>query len=103
MIQQADDIIVATAIHSHPELMFNGNVMTVNELRVEQVLKGQTAPGDSIELYELGGFMPRLGIGMNVPGMPRDNGGRPYLVFTTPLPDGHGATLGLARRSHRVR
>jgi hypothetical protein len=77
LIKRAEAIVIATAVESHPELRDGQRIVTVATLRVERVLKGSI--GESVQLVELGGS-----VGNRVtfiPGAPRYEDGKRYLVF----------------------
>jgi len=96
MIQQADEIVIATAVRSHAELLYDGDINTIVELQVEQVLKGGSREGDTLRLYEPDGFIEELGIGTNIPGVPRYDDGQRYLVFAGYRNNGRLVTWGFS-------
>jgi hypothetical protein len=71
MVVRADDIVIATALSAAPS-----RTRTTYGLRIEQVLKGDRAIGQTLELTELGGYA------LLVPGAPRYEPGARYLIFT---------------------
>ena len=81
MIQQADDVVVATALHSHAEISEAGGIVTIAELRIDQVLKGRHNTGDTLRLTTIGGRVADT-ITL-IPGAPAYVDGRRYLVFTS--------------------
>jgi hypothetical protein len=77
LVKRAEAIVIATAVESHAEIRDDQRIVTVATLRVERVLKGSV--GESVQLVELGGS-----VGNRVtfiPGSPRYEGGKRYLVF----------------------
>jgi hypothetical protein len=96
MIQTADDILIASAVGSRAQMSADGGINTIVELRVEQVIKGRFAEGDTMRLSEYGGFVKELGVGMNIPGVPQYTEGERYLIFTTTRSDGALATWNLS-------
>lgn len=82
LIARADDIVVVTAVGVAPS-----RTRTIYTLRIEEVLKGDRAKGQQLELTELGGH------GLLVPGAPRYRPGSRYLVFTQ-LDSTFGMSLG---------
>jgi len=77
LVKRAEAIVIATAVESHAEIRDDQRIVTVATLRVERVLKGSV--GESVQLVELGGS-----VGNRVtfiPGSPRYEDGKRYLVF----------------------
>ncbi len=77
LIKRAEAIVIATAVESHPELRDGQRIVTVATLRVERVLKGSI--GESVQLVELGGSVGNRAT--FIPGAPRYEDGKRYLVF----------------------
>jgi len=98
MIQDSEDIVIVTALHSHAELTNMGGVETLTEFRIEQTLKGFMKQGEELHLSTLGGNLPAMHIGLAINGMPRYRDGERYLLFTYMTSDGTlrswGAGLG---------
>jgi hypothetical protein len=93
MIQQSDDIVVATGVTSHVERNEQGGIVTRSTLRIEAVLKGQRAIGDFLVLTERGG---KLGDAVQfIPGTPEYRSGERYLVFTDANAGGDPVTFGM--------
>jgi len=77
LVKRAEAIVIATAVESHSELRDDQRIVTVATLRVERVLKGSV--GESVQLVELGGSVGnRVTL---IPGSPRYEDGKRYLVF----------------------
>src|SRR3954447_3472040 len=90
LVKRAEAIVIATAVESHSELRDGGRIVTVATLRVERLLKG--SPADSVQLVELGGAVGnRVTF---VPGAPRYEDGKRYLVFLRTNNDGEWMTYG---------
>ena len=79
LIGDAEAIFSAQAVASHAELTSDGRVVTIAELMVDDVLKGPIEPGTTIRLTEAGGIVGNYGV--FIPGAPRYEPGRRYLVF----------------------
>ena len=93
MIQQSDDVVIATGVTSVVERTARGGIVTRSTLRIERVLKGHRAAGDHLVLTERGGI---LGDSVQlIPGTPRYQSGQRYLVFTETNADGEPVTFGL--------
>jgi hypothetical protein len=93
MIQQSDDIVVATGVTSLVEQTADGAIVTRFTLRIEDVLKGARAIGEQLVLTERGG---RVGDRITyIPGTPRYAPGERYLVFTETNRDGDPVTFGM--------
>lgn len=93
MIQQSDDIVVATGVTSLVERNAAGAIVTRYTLRIEDVLKGSRSAGDHLVLTERGG---RLGERVTfIPGTPRYEPGQRYLVFTEANRNGEPVTCGM--------
>lgn len=93
MIQQSDDIVIATAVTSHVEETARGGIVTRYVLRIEEVLKGKRPAGGYLTLTEIGGILGDHGTMMS--GMPVYEPGRRYLVFTETNREGEPITFGL--------
>jgi len=90
LAKRADAIVIATAGESHAELTARGGIVTVAQLSVETVLKGSVdAP---IRLVEPGGVLSENAT--VVPGSPRYEEGKRYLVFLHINGDGEWETWG---------
>jgi len=90
LVKRAEAIVIATAVESHSELRDGGRVVTVATLRVERLLKGSVS--ESVQLVELGGA---VGNRMTfVPGAPRYDDGKRYLVFLHTNNVGEWMTFG---------
>ncbi len=92
LVKRAEAIVVATALDSHSELRDGGRLVTVATLQVERVLKG--AVGEKVELVELGGAIGNR-VTM-IPGSPRYEDGKRYLVFLRTNSRGEWMTYGFA-------
>jgi hypothetical protein len=93
MIQQSDDIVVATGVTSLVQRTDRGGIVTHVTLRIEEVLKGDRAVGDHLVLTERGGV---IGDSIQyVPGTPEYQSGERYLVFTESNRDGEPVTFGM--------
>ena len=93
MIQQSDDIVIATGVTSVVERNGQGGIVTRSILRIEDVLKGPRAAGSHLVLTERGGV---LGDSVqHIPGTPEYRSGRRYLVFTETNRDGEPVTFGM--------
>src|SRR4051812_29679495 len=93
LVKRAEAIVIATAMESHSELRDGGRIVTVATLRLENVLKG-TVEGDIVQLAELGGFVG--GRVTFIPGSPRYEPGKRYLVFLRTNNFGEWMTYGFA-------
>jgi hypothetical protein len=93
LVKRAEAIIVATAIESHPELRDGGRIVTVATLTVEHVFKG-SIDGETVQLAELGGSIG--GRTTLIPGSPRYESGKRYLVFLRTNNFGEWMTYGFA-------
>jgi hypothetical protein len=90
LVKRAEAIVIATAVESHSELRDGGRLVTVATLRVERVLKGSMS--ESVQLVELGGVVgDRVTF---VPGSPRYEDGKRYLVFLHTNKLGEWMTFG---------
>jgi len=90
LVKRAEAIVVATAVESHSEMRDGGRIVTVATLRIERLLKGSV--GESVQLVELGGA---VGNRMTfVPGAPRYEDGKRYLVFLHTNKAGEWMTFG---------
>ncbi len=89
LVRRADAIIIGTAVESHSELTDIGGVVTVAEMQIEGVLKG-TISDDSVRLVEPGGMMSERA--MLIPGSPRYESGKRYLIFLRMLANGDWTT-----------
>jgi len=94
MIQLSDDIVVATGVTSLVERNAHGGIVTRYTLRVEDVLKGDRAPGDHLILTERGGVID--GEIRYIFGTPTYEAGERYLVFTETNADAEPVTFGMA-------
>lgn len=90
LARRAEAIVIATAGESHAELTSRGGIVTVAQMEVESVLKG--AVGKSIQLVEPGGILSERAT--IIPGSPRYEAGKRYLVFLRKTNDGEWATYG---------
>jgi len=79
LIGDAEAIFSAQAVSSHAELTSDGRVVTIAELTVDDVMKGPIEPGTTLRLTEAGGIVGNYGV--FIPGAPRYEPGRRYLVF----------------------
>lgn len=86
MIQKSDAIVIATAVSSYED-----DRNTHHTLRVEETLKGDTLPGETLVLTEMGGRRRMIA------GAPRYEPGQRYLVFTS-----GEATFGMALGRFRI-
>ena len=94
MIQQADDIVVATAVSATPMRDARGSIVTRNTLVVEETLKGDLGRGAKLVLTEAGGVVD--GKARIIGGTPRYVAGVRYLVFTSTDRDLEPTTFGMA-------
>lgn len=94
LIQSAEHIVIATAISSHAEVNGMGGAHTVTDLRIEQVLKGDRANGDTLRLYTMGGVVGN--VHQLIFGAPVYRDGQRYLVLAETNSRGELTTLGLA-------
>lgn len=94
MIQQADDIVVATAVSATPMRDARGSIVTRSTLVVEETLKGDLARGAELVLTEAGGVVD--GKARIIGGTPRYVAGVRYLVFTSTDRDLEPTTFGMA-------
>ena len=93
LVKRAEAIVIATAVESHPELRDGDRLVTVATLQVEQVLKGSIG-GETVQLVELGGAVGnRVTL---IPGSPRYDDGKRYLVFLRTNNLGEWVTYGFA-------
>jgi hypothetical protein len=79
LVRRADAIIVATGVASHSQFDANGAIVTIATLRIDDVLKGGFGRRTEIDLVEMGGFVGKTG--RMIPGSPRYEDGKQYLVF----------------------
>lgn len=94
LVEQADDIVVATGVTSLVETNARGAIVTRYVLRIEEVLKGKRNAGGHLVLTERGG---RLGNRAKlIPGTPEYHPGERYLVFTGTNADLEPVTSGMA-------
>jgi hypothetical protein len=90
LVKRAEAIVIGTAVESHSELRDGGRIVTVATLHVDRVLKG--SPGESIQLVELGGSVGnRITF---VPGAPRYEDAKRYLIFLRTNNAGEWMTFG---------
>jgi hypothetical protein len=93
LVKRAEAIVIATAVESHSEMRDGGRIVTVATLHIETVVKG-TVDGDTVELAELGGSVE--GRVTFIPGAPRYESGKRYLVFLRTNNFGEWMTYGFA-------
>jgi hypothetical protein len=93
LVKRAEAIVIATAVESHSELRDGGRIVTVATMQVERVMKGNVG-GDTVQLAELGGAVE--GRVTFVPGSPRYETGKRYLVFLRTNNFGEWMTYGFA-------
>ncbi|MDP9190149.1 MAG: M57 family metalloprotease [Acidobacteriota bacterium] len=93
MIQQSDDIVLATGVTSLVERNAAGAIVTRYTLRIDEVLKGQRSAGGHLVLTERGGELE--GRVTYIPGTPRYQPGQRYLVFTEANREGEPVTFGM--------
>ncbi|MEO6259110.1 MAG: hypothetical protein ABIP63_02130 [Thermoanaerobaculia bacterium] len=91
LVRRADAIAVVTAGQSHAEIAADGRIVTVIALTVGERIKGDLA-SEVIQLVEPGGIVGDRG--MMIPGSPRFDAGRSYLVFLRKTKQGEWATWG---------
>jgi hypothetical protein len=91
LVKRAEAIVIATAVESHSELRDGGRLVTVATLQVERVLKGSVG-GETVQLAELGGAVGNR-VTM-IPGSPRYEDGKRYLVFLRTNNFGEWMTFG---------
>lgn len=94
LVAKAKAIVVATVVDTHPGVSSSGFPVTVAALAVDEVIKGAMAPGETIELTELGGRRGELAF--VVPGSPRYTPGEKVLAFLDRNARGGWSTLDLA-------
>jgi hypothetical protein len=92
LVRRADAVVLATALESHAELNSRGAIVTVASLQIDDVLKGTFVRGASIALTEMGGMVGESAT--MIPGSPRYDDGKHYLVFLRRTADGW-ATWGM--------
>lgn len=93
LVKRAEAIVIATAVESHSEMRDGGRIVTVATLQVERVVKGNV-DGDFVQLAELGGSVDgRVTV---IPGSPRYESGKRYLVFLRTNNFGEWMTYGFA-------
>src|SRR5258706_1253743 len=94
LVKRAEAIVIATAAESHAELRNDQRndqrLVTVATLQVERVLKGTV--GETVQLVELGGAAG--GRATLIPGSPRYETGKRYLVFLRTNIFGEWMTFG---------
>ncbi|MFL6245103.1 MAG: hypothetical protein ACJ74H_03690 [Thermoanaerobaculia bacterium] len=93
MIQQSDDIVIATGVTSVVERNERGGIVTRSTLRIEEVLKGDRAIGDHLVLTERGGILDDSV--QLIPGTPQYRSGERYLIFTETNSNGEPVTFGM--------
>ncbi len=93
LVKRAEAIVIATAVESHSEMRDGGRIVTVATLRIESVVKGNVG-GDTVQLAELGGSV--AGRVTLIPGSPRYESGKRYLVFLRTNNFGEWMTYGFA-------
>jgi hypothetical protein len=91
LVRRAEGIVIATAVESHAELRDGGRIVTVATMKLEQVLKGSIA-GENVQLVELGGVLADRAT--LIPGSPRYEDGKRYLVFLRTNAAGEWMTFG---------
>jgi hypothetical protein len=89
LVKRAEAIVIATAVESHSE-MRDGRVVTVATLNVEQTIKGVAAK--LMHVVEIGGAIGNRFT--YIPGSPRYQDGKRYLVFLRVNPYGEWTTYG---------
>lgn len=94
MIQQSDDIVVATAISSEVGRDARGSIVTRYTLRVDRALKGPHQGGGELIVTEQGGVLD--GKARVIGGTPSYVPGRQYLVFAQTNSRFEPATFGMA-------
>jgi hypothetical protein len=92
LVKRAEAIVIATALESHSEMRPNGGVVTLASFAVERVVKGSI--GDHVNIVEPGGSVGDVSV--SIPGSPRFESGRRYLVFLIHNNQGDWATYGFA-------
>jgi hypothetical protein len=90
LARRAEAIVIAAAGESHAELTARGVVVTVTALSAEDVLKGSVA--SSFRLVEPGGVLSERST--FIPGSPRFEQGKRYLLFLRHNTDGEWETWG---------
>lgn len=93
LVLQARAIVAATGQSSYSQLAADGRIVTICELRVDDVLKGDLAAGGLLRLTELGGVVGDRMFG--VPGAPRYAAGARYIVFVGDNGMGELSTFGM--------
>jgi hypothetical protein len=91
LVKRAEAIVVATAVESHSEMREGRRIVTVATLQVERVIKGLVT-GKTVQLVEMGGTVGDRA--MVIPGSPRYESGKRYLVFTRKNKFGERTTYG---------
>ncbi|HSY52673.1 MAG TPA: hypothetical protein VLC46_27990 [Thermoanaerobaculia bacterium] len=93
LVKRAEAIVIAAAVESHSEMRSGDRLVTVATLQVERVLKGSVG-GETVQLVELGGAVgKRVSL---IPGSPRYEDGKRYLVFLRTNNLGEWMTYGFA-------
>jgi len=95
--KRADAVVVGSALTSYTRLTDNGSVQTVTPFSIEEVVKG-SLDGQTVDVIEPGGvFESRATV---IPGMPRFEDGKRYLLFLIQAADGwHVRDLALGKFS----
>lgn len=99
LAKRAEAIVIATAGESHAELTAGGGIATIAQLNIESVLKGTVEK--SIRLVEPGGILTERA--KLIPGSPRYEEGKRYLVFLRKNAEGEWATWGFQMGQFEVR
>jgi hypothetical protein len=93
LVKRAEAIVIATAVESHAEIRDGGRIVTVATLQVDRLMKGNVGSG-TVQLAELGGTVG--GRATLIPGSPRYETGKRYLVFLRTNNFGEWMTYGFA-------
>lgn len=87
LVRQADHIVLVTAIDENARRDARNRIVTDFTVRVEEVMKGDARPGDTLVMTRIGGVIGDLG--MRVEGEPSLELGERYVLFLDRLSDGH--------------
>lgn len=90
LVKRAEAIVIGTAISSHAAITANGGVVTVAQFNVERAVKGLIA--DHIDIVEPGGSVGSVSTA--IPGSPRFENGKRYMLFLIHNNQGDWATYG---------